>query len=226
MLKTAGNRVFARLSSILNLPGSENLGKIDIGVAQPVYPLREVVESELIIPGILAYTTEVNGANDTEFPFDPFESDTGDADFRQLFVSQAKGSQPVLDGLNVSRDFDAYLCDFGVTAESSSIGTINVQLYQMYTSAISPPTPNELTRILWSGSGSQLVAASGVVSVVGQARLHPSRPFPIRMPNEPWANGATERMFVHHGSSPASAISIVAAGRLIICRKGVLPTFP
>lgn len=47
MIRRTGNRAFAALNSILSLPGTESLGRIDISVAQPTYDLERVVESSL-----------------------------------------------------------------------------------------------------------------------------------------------------------------------------------
>lgn len=226
MIKTAGNRVFARLSSILNLPGTENLGKIDIGVAQPTYPLREVVEAELIIPGMLTYTFTLGpGATTIDFPFDPFEADIGGADSRQIFVSQARQNQPVIVAGTtvVDRDFDVYLVDFGITFDAATVGAATCTLYQEFSAAISPPTPPNIIRVLASYSGNRTLG--GENAVLPQTQRMTRRPFPFRLPSEAYVNGDTDRLAVNANASPAGAEEGVAAGRIVIVRKGVLPTF-
>ena len=231
-LRRAGNRIFAGLSSILDLPGVENLDKIDIAAAQPTYPLGDIVQRESVIFAFLAYNFDGLAAGSfLDVPFDPYSTDTGDADTREFLVSGAQGQSPVTvasAGSILAQDWDAYLVGFGITTEDVVITTPGGSLYMSFNrGSVSLGDVAELTTVIRRFDGDtdfSPVPPTAVESMRPNEDNSGYTRYPILLPNEVYTDGSVARVFCRI-NAPAAAADYrgVVHGRLALVRKGTLP---
>lgn len=72
-IRTAGNQAFRQLANVLDLPGTDHLSDIDIGVASPVLDLTTLMQAQLVDRYTLEYDIRSAvgiTANDRLLPFD------------------------------------------------------------------------------------------------------------------------------------------------------------
>lgn len=231
MIRTAGNRIFAGLSRILDLPGSENLQSIDITAAQPTFDLNRITAAELGISAALIYQLDIpTGGADFDFPLNPYSSVTADADTRTFIVSGDRGRSPVTGGQSgiLASDYDAYLQDFGFTFETATITSPRITLYSaVLPGAVAIGDVSAHISVHYQGTADIAFSPSGI-NVDGMIPLDNSRPVqrPIRMPNSQWADGTSEQMFVRYSqASSSAAVRGAAHARLLLVPKGTLEVF-
>lgn len=111
----AGNQAYRSLADVLDLPGTEHLGRVDIGVSQPVHGLERIVEAGLVVNWLMHKEGTAAGAGAVDLDTRPR--------FRPDWTVVFRDRQQVASPVAVPEDHDFYLLDVGFFDDTSQINS-------------------------------------------------------------------------------------------------------
>lgn len=155
MLRKVGNQAYRALARVLDLAGTEHLGTLDLGVAQPVHVLDRVVEAGLVTHWQHSRVVTAGGAGIQNSLCRPWLNDSW-----TVILKDGEAVDPNADFVPLSDDYYCVGCAF--TSDATS--TLDRALFGRV-SGTTALTPKAL-EVLWDGRDAEGIAAWDVAEVL------------------------------------------------------------
>lgn len=197
-------RAFAALATMLQLPGTETLRSVDIGVASPVVDLTEVIRSGLAASWTFARNVSVAAADSAQIPLDPFKVGNWDEVWR---------ADRVATGEDLPSDHEALILSCGMLLSAATLTGAVIGPFQTSTNL----TVGEILVPWWMADTTLDVGSTNLVAdrAAGSPYI---RPPPWFLP--PSIDSRPRPMLRADFSAATDAVAML---QVVAAPRGVLP---